>query len=109
MKLPASTKSGTASSAKFCVSVIVSCTGMVEGSSGCWKKNTRPEMPIAKATGMPISIRIVKAIRTSVIYRTSAAAAPSASPSPRRSSRIFNSVVTSNSAAPTGMLIVTQE
>ncbi len=67
MKLPASTNSGTASSAKFCVSVIVSCTGMVEGNSGCWKKNTRPEMPIAKATGMPISIRIVKAIRTSVI------------------------------------------
>ena len=34
-KLPARINSGTASSAKFCVSVTVSWIGMVAGSSGC--------------------------------------------------------------------------
>ena len=67
IKLPARMNSGTASSAKFCVSVMVSWIGMVDGSSGCCRKNTQPEMPMANATGMPISSRTVKAIRTSSI------------------------------------------
>ena len=56
--------SGTASSAKFCVSVTVSWIGMVAGSSGCWRKNSAPEIPIANATGMPITISTAKAMRT---------------------------------------------
>ena len=39
-KLPARMNSGTASSAKFCVSVTVSWIGMVDGSSGCCRKNS---------------------------------------------------------------------
>ena len=41
-KLPARMKSGTASSAKFCVSVTVSWIGMVAGSSGCCRKKSAP-------------------------------------------------------------------
>ena len=57
-KFPARINSGTASSAKFCVSVTVSWIGMVSGNSGCCRKNNVPEMPIANANGIPISIRI---------------------------------------------------
>ena len=106
-KLPARMNSGTASSAKFCVSVTASWIGIVEGSSGCCRKNTLPEMPIANATGMPSSRRTVKTIRTEQhqIRR-------------RRDSRALRpaqfvadleNVVISSSAAPTGRLIVTQE
>ena len=63
-KLPARMNSGTASRAKFCVSVTVSWIGMVNGSSGCCRKNSVPEMPMANATGMPISSSTVKAMRT---------------------------------------------
>src|ERR671918_2355011 len=37
---------------------------MVNGSSGCCAKNSAPEMPMAKATGIPMSIRTTKAIAT---------------------------------------------
>ncbi len=110
-KLPARMKSGTASSAKFCVSVTVSWIGMVAGSSGCCRKNSAPEMPIAKATGMPIRRSTVKAMRTMSI----GAAAQSTSTawdcacSPRSSARTFSAVVTRSSIAPTGRLMVTQE
>ena len=67
MKLPARMNSGTASSAKFCVCVIVSCTGIVGGSSGCCRKKTVPEMPIANATGMPINSSTAKTRSTSSI------------------------------------------
>src|SRR5262245_2896475 len=63
-KLPARMNSGTANSAKFWVSVTVSWIGMVGGSSGCCRKNSAPEMPIANATGMPSSSSTVNAIRT---------------------------------------------
>ena len=53
-KLPARMKSGTGKQRKFCVSVTVSWIGMVAGSSGCCRKKSAPEMPIAKATGIPI-------------------------------------------------------
>ena len=114
-KLPARMNSGTASSAKFCVSVTVSWIGMVEGSSGCCRKNSVPEMPMAKATGMPISSSTVKAMRTISIgvraaqqrrrplrgrlrrARRAARRAPSAA------------VVMSSSIAPTGRLMVTHE
>jgi hypothetical protein len=66
-KLPAMMKSGIASSAKFCVCDTVSWIGMVEGSSGCWRKNTQPEMPIANATGMPIASSNTNAMTTHVI------------------------------------------
>src|SRR5688572_26147306 len=69
IRLPARMNIGTARSAKFCVSVTVSWIGMVEGSSGCWRKNTQPEMPIANATGMPISRKTVKATRTQIISK----------------------------------------
>ena len=108
-KLPARMNSGTASSAKFCVSVTVSWIGMVIGSSGCCRKNSTPEMPIANATGMPISSRIVNAMSTismgplqhvhGLVFRRLAA----------RSSRTFSAVVISSRIAPTGRLSVTQE
>jgi hypothetical protein len=65
-KLPAMMKSGIASSAKFCVCDTVSWIGMVEGSSGCCRKNTQPAMPIANATGMPMTSSTAKAIATQV-------------------------------------------
>ena len=109
-KLPARMNSGTASSAKFCVSVTVSWIGMVIGNSGCCRKNSTPEMPIAKATGMPISSRTVNAMRTRVTgvsYNTSTAWFSGGLPC--RSSRTFSAVVISSSSAPNGRLIVTQE
>jgi hypothetical protein len=66
-KLPAMMKSGMASSAKFCVCDTVSWIGMVEGSSGCCRKKTQPEMPIANATGMPMTSSTRNAITTQVI------------------------------------------
>ena len=40
---------------------------MVEGSSGCWRKNTQAEMPMAKATGIPMRSSTVKATLTQTI------------------------------------------
>ena len=65
MKLPAMMNSGTASRAKFCVCVIVSWIGMVDGSSGCSRKNRAPDIPMANATGMPMTSRMTKAQATS--------------------------------------------
>src|SRR5262245_35490107 len=70
MKFPARMNSGIASSAKFCVSVTVSWIGMVKGSSGCCRKNTVPEMPMANATGIPRSSRTVNTTRTVSIGRS---------------------------------------
>ena len=66
-KLPAMMKSGIASSAKFCVCETVSWIGMVEGSSGCCRKNTQPAMPMANATGMPMTSSSAKATTTQII------------------------------------------
>ena len=66
-----------------------------------------PEMPIANATGMPSSNSTVKAIRTSSIRSRRRRGSRAASRA--HSSRTLRNVVTSSSAAPTGMLIVTQE
>jgi hypothetical protein len=68
--LPATMNSGTASSAKFCVCDTVTCIGIVNGNSECWRKNSVPEMPMAKATGMPISNKTPKAMATMSIART---------------------------------------
>ena len=122
-KLPARMNSGTASRAKFCVSVTVTWIGMVAGNSGCCRKNSVPEMPMAKAIGMPSSSRTVKAIRTismgpfqprhqqrgviQAVHSTSAAL--SSTRSPCSTARTFNSVVMSRSMAPTGRLMVTHE
>ena len=92
IRLPARMKSGTASSAKFCVSVMVSWIGMVEGSSGCWRKNTQPEMPMANATGMPISNSTVNATSTQII-RGRPGFGFSRGSLPWNSSLIFSSVV----------------
>ena len=109
-KLPARMNSGTASSAKFCVSVTVSWIGMVAGSSGCCRKKSAPEMPIAKATGMPISRSTVKAMRTISI----GAAAQNVD---RLGLRVLAAQLgahlqrggDSSSIAPTGRLMVTHE
>ena len=112
-KLPARMNSGTASSAKFCVSVTVSWIGMVGGSSGCCRKNSAPEMPMAKATGMPISNSTVNAMRTISIddaqadskdVRRAALGVLSA-----QLGAHLRTVVISSSSAPTGRLMVTHE
>jgi hypothetical protein len=46
---------------------MVSWIGIVEGSSGCCRKKTQPEMPMAKATGIPMSSRTVNAMTTQSI------------------------------------------
>ena len=107
--------SGTASSAKFCVSVTVSWIGMVDGSSGCCRKNSAPEMPIAKATGMPMQQqhregdeddqhRHSGASRLSTDVHGAVLGALAA-----QLGADLQRVVTSSSSAPTGRLMVTQE
>ena len=109
-KFPARINSGTASSAKFCVSVTVSWIGMVIGNSGCCRKNNVPEMPIANANGIPSSINTVKAMRTISMMRAySTSTAWLSSGSPRNSRAIFCQVVISSSIAPIGKLMVTHE
>jgi hypothetical protein len=54
IRLPARINIGTARSAKFCVWEIESCMGMVIGRLRCCRKNRNPDIPIAKATGIPV-------------------------------------------------------
>ncbi len=68
IRLPAKINMGIASRAKFCVSERTSCTGMVKGRMPpCCRKKVKPEMPMAKATGIPVSNRTAKTISTKVI------------------------------------------
>ena len=98
--------SGTASSAKFCVSEMVSWIGMVEGSSGCCRKNTQPEMPMANATGIPISSSTANATST---QSTRAGPRRRAARWPFSSSASFRTVVMRSSSPPTTALAVTHE
>ena len=41
--------------------------GIVNGNVGCWRKKAMPEIPKAKATGIPISIKRKNRINTNVI------------------------------------------
>ena len=70
-RLPANMKRGMASSTKLCVWVRGSCTGMLDGRVGWEKKKTVPAMPMAKQTGIPMSINMKKVANTSVICQSS--------------------------------------
>jgi hypothetical protein len=54
IRLPARINIGTASNAKFCAWETVSCMGMVIGRLGFCRKKINPDIPIAKATGIPV-------------------------------------------------------
>ena len=56
--------SGTARSAKFCACVSGICTMMVAGRLLCCTKNSAPEMPTAKAIGMPTIRKTINAMKT---------------------------------------------
>jgi hypothetical protein len=55
IRLPASINMGTARSAKFCDWETESCMGIVIGRFRFCRKNIKPDMPMAKATGIPVN------------------------------------------------------
>jgi hypothetical protein len=67
--LPASINIGTASNAKFCAWETVSCMGMVIGRLGFCRKNINPDIPIAKATGIPVRRNNANAHMTNSILK----------------------------------------
>jgi hypothetical protein len=67
-RLAANIKRGIASNGKFCVCEIGSCIIIVKGSCGFCRKKTVPEMPMAKATGIPITRKMINRINTSSIF-----------------------------------------
>ncbi len=116
-RLPASTNSGMASSMKLCVPESTSCTGIVSGRLPCCRKNAMPEMPNAKATGIPMSMNaanrmITSSMSASPSQMSSVGPCATRSGSPCRAawnrSRSLRTVDTSISAHPTGTLSVTQ-
>ena len=60
IRCPDSTKNGTASSGKLWLIVAIFCTPIDIGMPALVMKNTKPEMPMANATGAPRNIRTKK-------------------------------------------------
>ncbi len=65
IRCPASTKKGTASSGKLWLIVAIFCTPMDIGMIGSVRKKTKPEMPMAKATGAPMTMSTTKTAESS--------------------------------------------
>jgi hypothetical protein len=60
IRWPASTKKGTASSGKLCETVAMRCTPIDIGMMSEVRKNMKPEIPMANATGAPSRRRTKK-------------------------------------------------
>ena len=62
MRWPAKTKNGTASSGKLWLMVAIFCTAIDIGMPPSVAKKMKPEMPMANATGAPISMSTKKSM-----------------------------------------------
>ena len=65
MRWPASTKNGTASSGKLWLIEAIFCTPTDSGMPASTTKNTKPAMPVAKATGIPTTMHTTKTMEIS--------------------------------------------
>jgi hypothetical protein len=71
IRLPASINIGIASNAKFCDWETESCMGIVIGRLGFCRKKINPDIPIAKATGIPVRRNNINAHMTNSIFKFS--------------------------------------